>query len=343
MEEPKELWHHVKARPATWPLRTDNYQRAIAQLEHLPMMWDEEAADNPCVSAHLLWPGQLKILHNESILYKPTTCTVHRLSAWHARACLMNTHILFLGDSLTRYQYMSLVHFISRLEFPDQFGSDPAGPNVCLEREWTDWNDFYHIGSAVLSNARGAHGFELIDADHGSEKENRIFNLTDMHGHSNATITLQHQRITTAATDAILAVFEDIEQKVSMNDVNDIPNVIIVNTGLWSINRGEQIDLDLIRQRGERLHSASRGNVKLIWKTTTNTKLSDHQDDMRAQRELTVFHGVNNTAWQCLDAYEVSLSFKDNGLDLYWDGYHFLPIGYGILNDVLLHTLCNIG
>ena len=199
----------------------------------------------------------------------------------------------------------------------------------------------------MIHHARGAQGLELIDADHDSEREDRLFTLSNVHGYSNATMVLQHQRITLALTDAILAVFERFEQKVNINNFSDVPNITIVNTGLWSINNGKNvIDHKFIHDRGDRVHTSSQGRIKLIWKTTTSTRIGYQyhiEDEQRVQQELAVFgkHSINSS-WGYLDAFEASRSFENNGLDLDWDDVHFLPIGYEILNDILLNQMCGV-
>jgi hypothetical protein len=41
-------------------------------------------------------------------------CSLHHYTAQEARECLINKHIMFIGDSLTRFQVTSLVHLLER-------------------------------------------------------------------------------------------------------------------------------------------------------------------------------------------------------------------------------------
>jgi len=57
-------------------------------------------------------------------------------------------HILFIGDSLMRYQYLALVyalHARSDLTFAGR-----AARNPLMERTWADFNDFYHGTTELL-------------------------------------------------------------------------------------------------------------------------------------------------------------------------------------------------
>eukprot|EP00569_Conticribra_weissflogii_P013244 CAMPEP_0171381856 /NCGR_PEP_ID=MMETSP0879-20121228/32823_1 /TAXON_ID=67004 /ORGANISM="Thalassiosira weissflogii, Strain CCMP1336" /LENGTH=470 /DNA_ID=CAMNT_0011893447 /DNA_START=89 /DNA_END=1498 /DNA_ORIENTATION=- len=84
----------------------------------------------------------------------PSTCRLHRYSAAEAKECLKSKHLLFVGDSLTRYHYLSLAYFIEYGNWPKRFGASlktpckfrdehgeiacslPGKPNVCMEGDW---------------------------------------------------------------------------------------------------------------------------------------------------------------------------------------------------------------
>ena len=92
----------------------------------------------------------------------PLTCQLKRYTSIEARQCFANRHISFIGDSLSRYQFLSLAYFIERGQYPPRFGRsqtcthmDEQGlptcsavdkPNVCMEGDWTlgqdGWQDF---------------------------------------------------------------------------------------------------------------------------------------------------------------------------------------------------------
>jgi hypothetical protein len=45
--------------------------------------------------------------------------------------------------------------------------------------------------------------------------------------------------------------------------------------------------------------------------------------------------------WEVLDAYELTAAAARQGLDLYEDFVHFVPLVYEQINDVLLNALCD--
>jgi hypothetical protein len=84
----------------------------------------------------------------------PLTCQLKRYTARQAGMCLKNKSLLFIGDSLTRYQYLSLAYFLEHKQWPPRYQatgyhpclqvdehnntacSNPDKPNVCCEYDW---------------------------------------------------------------------------------------------------------------------------------------------------------------------------------------------------------------
>jgi len=92
----------------------------------------------------------------------PHMCRLKRYTATEARQCLAGHHIAVIGDSLSRYQYLGLVHLIENGEHPKRFGRrDDTGKcqhvnekgepqctlhgekNVCFEGTYRDWQAMY--------------------------------------------------------------------------------------------------------------------------------------------------------------------------------------------------------
>lgn len=109
-------------------------------------------------STHVAW--NLRHDHSRELVL-PSTCVLERYSSSDAKMCLRNKHVMFVGDSLTRYQYLSLAHFLEYDIWPKRFnvggGSSSGGPcrridedgndacstreepNVCSEGDWPSW------------------------------------------------------------------------------------------------------------------------------------------------------------------------------------------------------------
>jgi len=98
-------------------------------------------------------------------------CDLHRYTAQEAQQCLTGKHLFFAGDSLTRYQFLSLATFLHTGTYPPRFGRgrdkkcvhvDETGnkacspddePNICMEGDWSGtpkdpWQRYYQaVGS----------------------------------------------------------------------------------------------------------------------------------------------------------------------------------------------------
>eukprot|EP00798_Chlamydomonas_sp_ICE-L_P004362 gene4362-14485_t len=76
--------------------------------------------------------------------YEPDLCRLRRLSHHAARSCLENKHITFLGDSVTRYQYTSLLNFLSSSKYQNPYDGHKPQKSVTNVAHWShDWKAFY--------------------------------------------------------------------------------------------------------------------------------------------------------------------------------------------------------
>lgn len=75
-------------------------------------------------------------LNRTSIQLKPQSCLLP--TDFHSRACLRHKHIVLVGDSLTRYQYLNLVNYLESRKW--ELGPEPYSE---LELQWKNWTSFY--------------------------------------------------------------------------------------------------------------------------------------------------------------------------------------------------------
>ena len=121
-------------------------------------------------------------------------CALRRFDRHAARRCLAGRHVVMLGQSWTRYMYMSLVHLLELGTLPAE---RPRG-SVCWERSWApppnqstprwlaragdldeygqQWAHFFHGTNALFSSAGGR---EVCDCSRPSmaapHQENRFY------------------------------------------------------------------------------------------------------------------------------------------------------------------------
>lgn len=68
-------------------------------------------------------------------------CRLRRPSADEIRTCLAGKRIAFFGDSVVRYQYLSVVHFLAKGLYDHPYDGGVNG--TTFEAQWGDWRAFY--------------------------------------------------------------------------------------------------------------------------------------------------------------------------------------------------------
>mmetsp|Transcript_62107 Transcript_62107/g.166653 ORF Transcript_62107/g.166653 Transcript_62107/m.166653 type:complete len:577 (-) Transcript_62107:283-2013(-) len=122
--------------------------------------------------------------------YQLRSCILRRFDRETARACLRGRHLLFMGDSISRFQYLSLASLLHEA-FPEPTGTPwhlrhhslrRQGPvesddelNVCVPDEW--WEYFYLKSSAKLGGKEWCDCFRSESGAGQSTIENRYFSL----------------------------------------------------------------------------------------------------------------------------------------------------------------------
>ena len=73
-------------------------------------------------------------------------CTLRRLTASEVRGCLANRPLVFIGDSITRYAYLSLVAFLEHGAWP----SLADQPSLLFKKQWGAKGELFPSGAAPL-------------------------------------------------------------------------------------------------------------------------------------------------------------------------------------------------
>jgi hypothetical protein len=132
-------------------------------------------------------------------------CRLKRYTAQEANTCLANKHVSMIGDSITRYQYLSLAYLLEHGQFPprfartsskkaachhvDEFGypacSPSNEPNICVESDWNGWDAYYSslCGSTdggILNGRMECHSYRVKKAGQQLEcHENAMYTNSD--------------------------------------------------------------------------------------------------------------------------------------------------------------------
>jgi hypothetical protein len=304
--------------------------------------------------------------------YEPATCAMRRFTAREARQCLAGQSLLLAGDSLTRYQYMSLAYFLKNGAYPDRTSRDDGrhGKNVCIEGSYRGgphdaWQTFYIESTAQLST-NGTPGAERCDCFRELQWntsrlfENRFYrddendiSLTflhainaPMHGHHSAaapTVEAYSYRPPDWQGDLADALESVVPRLVPKVDV------LIWNSGVFRTYL--PTDDALLRRI---MRAGKRVAKRAFWKgTTTYHGGGDQQDECSIdQKDLTAKRIAIEEGWDIYDLSPATHMFSepgfhwkwpgpaDNFTGVYWDAVHFLPYMYEEFNTMLLNEIC---
>lgn len=291
------------------------------------------------------------------------------LSLASVRACLRGRRIAIIGDSLTRYQYLNLAHFLAHGSWYS------APPHLESERQWGSWRNFFRGTSARL-NAAAPAAFEVCDcvADPPELRiENRYF--TDFSANISLAFRQMRGTLTQRGHDAewlnaacrappcaqtgcepgdcsganftLSAPRELLEHFAATFR----PDTIVVNSGFWGGFDAPQTLLDLAAAATA---MRAAGVRDLIWKVTTAWMTpEDHSEPGASEHEwlLPTLTRPAATAgappaWRVYDTLALTLpliaAVKAGAIAenvTFWDKFHFQQAVYRGLNEALLLDL----
>lgn len=264
---------------------------------------------------------------------------------------LKGHHVVFIGDSLTRYQYLALIHSL-------QFGTlvtESVFPSIVEERHWMSWAHFYNGTNNLF------YPNEFCDCYRSKEQnvENRYFFLpshsinvtyycfygTSIHGHWHDQYDFDKFRMPWVyQTDFFWdkTLFDFLYHTFAQ--LNPTPTLVVMNVGFHTrYMRSHQYNDPAILNDIVKAVLANTKNSslthKMVWKTTTfnrhesseHKRISDLgiQDDERDEIMCSI-QGVLclNTSWT---RYLPALA--------YWDEYHVRANSYNTLNKQLIQLL----
>jgi len=247
-------------------------------------------------------------------------------------------HIVFMGDSLTRYQWVALAmsfhrgYELSSTEFPSSV----------IEREWRHWTQFYNGSNARLEPTTRCDCHRSYARPVGSKTiENRYYwtadgalNLTYIAVLDPSSLIGSWMPKPPLDRDALRhGVHPTFDPKWRLNWTAAIaqvvaplrppPTVLVLNTGQWG---------EMPYEAARELRAAAEAAApRVLWKTTTRMRKAGptkwQRTDLHARR---AFDEVYDAA------------FLTRALDRerdYWDARHYLPHVYNDLNAALLAQL----
>jgi hypothetical protein len=257
-----------------------------------------------------------------------------------------NLNIVFMGDSLTRYQYLDMAYFLSH---NGTWIRPEDRPSMVMEKtHYLGWNSFYNFTNANLSPYESCDcfrnaGMNGVRMNHKVTVENRYFIDTKRNNRVTflqkfgdkpfktswavSEIHQTHELVTSEKDVVIINKWNWVDTvKNFVCAMEPTPSAFIFNSGLWVDNELSQLDVQL------QILSALRDcGIASVYKTTTVAR-NGRQTMPDKNRELlcTLADMCQNVSWTSLVPS-----------DEYWDLVHFHPKIYSMLNLQLLSYLAS--
>ena len=258
---------------------------------------------------------------------------------------LANKHLVMVGDSLMRYQYMSLVY---ALKF-EELAADIGSGDVCITYGWGSWLEYYNKSNALLQPQEHCDCFRPGSFDYHKIFENRYYiddakklkvtyiwytgahiqghwmNSTDTDDLRQPMLTLQPAVWKVDILGAIDGFLKTL--------IGDRKNTILVlNTGQHAHGFG-------VEGFGASVHaSAIKVFEQVVWRTTTSRmpSMRDKDRDQRVHertKQDDIMCAISNLA--CLNISWTQDLEQGN----YSDWLHFKSPVYNLINAQMVSLL----
>lgn len=324
------------------------YQQTITNATLPPWEGILSSGREPCKKGDWNMAGSWYISREGELFFEPHACRLRRMTAAEVRRCLSNSTITFVGDSLTRYQYLSLAHFLVHGRFIQRYADDNTS-SLTNEKTWPSWPVFYSAGSQLLHvNTSNLTSTESCDCHRVPNELIREFRtLTTQAGQSKMRVEYkqafgQGGSQTGLMEDTLRGMREGIGNHTGLGR-----HVLVVNLGAWfpawhwnqsQLTSNPVAVYQHVFNAPDILQRRLTGQLQLVWKTTTARADENsymHRPWMYLLDGMAKFYG-----WDTMDAFGVTQPMLKLGMNSWWDALHFEAFVYDQLNDVLLNGIC---
>jgi hypothetical protein len=310
-------------------------------------------------------------------------CALRNFTHAALTRCLRGRHIVFVGDSLARYQYLSLVQFLGTASWTF-FAGD--GMLTESEREWKSWANFYRGTNARLFGHEVCDCYRRDDTggpNFAGAAENRYWHMPALGlrvsfvsfmgtAHTPAFHALDWLNVTCnagrspgahvlcaqagcepgACHEPVAAPFAPWPEAMLEGVLAQLAalapvDALFVNQGLFG-NPGNLTAQGTAALVAPLLRARARGQVRrLYWKTTTRSR---RPYDAALERAWVAAHLLPE-GFGVLDLHSLTDSAEGSmwqlaegmGLTATWDDVHFRPFAYRGFNLALAAELCSPG
>jgi hypothetical protein len=287
------------------------------------------------------------------LLFEPDACQLRRLTADAARQCLANRTLTFVGDSVSRYQYLSMAHFLARGKYIQRYADDGA-PSLVIERMWPNFTVFYNTGSRMLQHKdASASATEHCDCHRlnldTTTREDRTLtvNVSELAGRpAHAVVRVAYKQAFGMKTNVVQETLDAVRRTVNASE--SASKILVANLGFWMGTKMPPAHTyaavaALYEPMFKDIAMLPKNNsgVQYIWKSTTAmaTESAPRSPWALSYHDLLIDLAYQQ-GWNVADAFGVTHSLNVAKLRGLWDNVHFMPFVYDQLNNVLLNGLC---
>lgn len=299
---------------------------------------------------------------SDNLTLSIATCSLEKIDVDLTQRCLAPRGIQMIGDSVTRYQYLNLVHFLAT----GKWASDPSKPNE-LEKLYSNWNDFYLVTNQRLL------GHEICDCGRDNVAptvENRYFQkgslvvsyrqflngLYTLLAHDVSLLNLSscatnkcqqafcapglcmHNTATDLGLPMTPGVLSTLIHSHSGKDV-------FLNGGIWWNANGRNSIEDHTEFLKEEL-GLVQPEYRVHWKMTTANLLGLQPEYKFTDTMLMTLNTTLRQFYSVFDSHAITAALvgEDAGRagEALFDDVHFYPPVYVGLNQALIAYLCTL-
>ena len=297
--------------------------------------------------------GQWSLDDEHTLRFNLRDCRLRRPTHNQARQCLTNQSLDLIGDSIMRYQYVSLAHFLALGRWPEELGGMRGHRSAVIETEWDSWPQYYHSLEVLSNGAIQCRCFRNYSEGPTYERWH-LYDADYNFSVSTVYFTFDYD-LTLGLREAVDGWKYPDRQAYTWSAIQGTPDycsrtphptcayrqgvphqpatAIIANTGNW-----QRVIVYDLRFWGP-IRDAVTFDIpaRVIWRGLTPTR-PGFNDTVRYHSELEAFP-PSHPRWELLDVFAM---LKQNATLLaFWDDWHFLPFAYEEMNVFLLNMLCD--
>lgn len=216
----------------------------------------------------------------------------------HLKQLLQHQHVVFMGNSLVRYTYLSLVYALKYRAF----NTRKIQPNIVQEKTWRDWSTFYAKTNALLA-PEFCDCFRVPKDMHNvNTTENRFY--YDTQGQFNVSYFQYFERVvkghwhpTRHASDALRTLNYNKNSNNSDNSNNKARYLLNTNT-----KNDPNSDYNSI---------TGRYNAR-SYTTTNNNNNNDNHNVRNSNSKNSIIHNMNHNHYSARKSNNVNNNIHNN-------------------------------